>query len=197
MLIGLVLAAGPAQAAKVLRLSLNPLGAILDDGAIVQLSGGNAPLLLTGNSGVPNFGLSFTIPNDYKSDTPLILEIVWEAYETDCNFLLAPNLLYRSRPGEAADGGGASSGLIALEATTDFTLSGGRIQMAAPATEQESAKVRFEIGGDDEEFPSLDQGDGITFGIFRDDRGSEDSCTGELGISGISIVYEKGKVPKT
>jgi hypothetical protein len=54
----------------------------------------------------------------------------------------------------------------------------------------ETARVTFSITPTPDEFPTLRPGDAVNFGIFREDRVAEnDTCTEELGIAGISIVY--------
>jgi hypothetical protein len=170
------------------RLSLNPYAVVVAGGATLVLSGFDAPLRLP-NAGNPNFGTGFTIPNDYLPNGTLKVQILWETPSTGCDFHLLPNLLFRARTGQPRDFGNAVGGLSAVNASTPFTLSGGGgIIMAAPATAHETARVRFNIVPDND-FPTLQPGDAINFGFYRQSASVNDTCTGDLGIAGFSIVY--------
>lgn len=171
------------------RLSMNPYAVAVDGGAFLLLSGFDAPLRLP-NSGVPQFATGFTIPDDYVPDTPLKVRILWETPSTDCMVHLFPNLLFRARAGQPRDGGNAVGGLAAVNASTAFSLSGaGGIFMDAPATAHTTGRVNFNIVPTPGEFPSLMPGDAINVGFFRSSGSANDTCTGELGIAGISILY--------
>jgi hypothetical protein len=180
--------AGHAQA-DTNRLSLNPYAIAVEGGAFVMLSGFDAPLRLP-NSGTPHFATGFTIPADYVADTPLRIRILWETPSTGCDVHLFPNVLFRAGAGRPRDGGNAVGGLSAVNASTTFMLSGGgSIIMAAPATAHTTGRVTFRIEPTPGEFPSLRPGDAINFGLFRSAGSTADTCTGDLGIAGISVVY--------
>jgi hypothetical protein len=86
--------------------------------------------------------------------------------------------------------GAASGGLEAVNASTSFSLSGSGIVMEAPLAAHETARVKFKTIPTPGEFPTLQAGDAVNFGIFREDRDTaNDTCDQELGIAGISIVY--------
>ena len=180
--------AGHAQA-DTNRLSLNPYAIAVDGGAFVALSGFDAPLRLP-DSGAPRFATGFTIPSDYAADTPLRVRILWETPSTGCEVHLFPYVLFRAGAGQPRDGGNAVGGLSAVGASTTFTLSGGgSIIMAAPATAHTTGRVTFRIVPTPGEFPDLRPGDAINFGLFRSASSTADTCTGDLGIAGISVVY--------
>jgi hypothetical protein len=172
------------------RLSLSPSGALLGNGASLISSGFDAPLRLPAKGSTPNFTLGFTIPKDYAPNTPLKITILWETPDTGCTFFLRPNLLFRARAGHPRDFGAASGGLGAVNASTSFSLSGSGIVMEAPLAAHETAQVKFKTIPTPGEFPTLQAGDAVNFGIFREDRDTaNDTCDQELGIAGISIVY--------
>jgi hypothetical protein len=164
----------------------------MDGGASLIGSGYDGPIRLPANNAFPSFALGFTIPHDYVANADLIVEIVWETPATGCNFHLRPSFLFRARAGHPRDFGGASSGLNAVDATTTFTIGPGNAQqitMAAPATAHDGAKVRFRLFPVPGEFPTLQPGDAVDFGIARYDADPRDTCTQVLGVAGISIVY--------
>lgn len=173
------------------RLSLDPYEARLDDGASLILSGFDAPLRLPANQRTPNFAFGFTIPNDYTPNSAIRVVILWESPATHCDFFLRPNFLFRSRHGRPRDFGLAAGGIAPLRASTLFTVDGFGITMAAPDTAHQTASVRFAITPTPVEFPTLRQGDAINFGISRDDEDAADTCNDDLGIAGVSIVYNK------
>ena len=184
------------------RLSLNPYGALLSGGASFFLSGFDAPIRLPANGGTPALAIGFTLPHDFTGTDPLtagtndlvegslLVEILWETQATDCDFLLQTNFLYRARAGQPRDGGSASGDLDPVDATSPFRLNlAPGIVLTAPATPHETAKVRYLITSGSGDFPVLQAGDAVTFGIYREDLPA-DSCAEDLGIAGISIVYE-------
>jgi hypothetical protein len=181
---------------------LDPHAALLDQGAYFLVSGFDGPLRLPAIGsppGGPNFSLGFTIPDDYESNTPLKVVILWEGPSTGCDYALESNLLFRARDGESRDFGNVTAGFEPVSASTGFTLFhvGFAIAMQAPATAHQTASVVFEITPTPNEFPSLQGGDAINFGIFRpigehDSNGDPiDTCGDELGIAGVSILYQQ------
>jgi hypothetical protein len=192
--LGLLLSAPRDSSAQVItqRLSLNPYNTVLSNGAYLVSSGFDAPIRLPSNGSTPSFALGFTIPNDYIFNTAIVIEILWETPDSSCNFVLASNFLFRARDGHPGDGGGASGGLRPRFASTGFNINSSLITMAAPTTPHQTARVEFAIEPTPGEFDTLQAGDAINFGIFRLDMSASDTCSGELGIAGISILYESG-----
>lgn len=180
-----------SYAQEVVRLSLNPFGAHLDNGSSLIASGFDAPIRLPANQNLPGFALGFTIPNDYKPNTVLRIVILWESPATQCIFALRPSFLFRARDGQPSNFSDAAGGLTPLRASTAFSLAGDTITMAAPDIAHQTASVRFRITRTSVEFPTLRQGDAINFGIFRGDTQSGDTCNDDLGIAGVSIIYDK------
>ncbi len=173
--------------------SLNPYGAFLEGGAFLLRSGFDAPIRLPGAGEKPDFAFGFTLPFDYKSNTPVFADLLWEAPDSDCDFVLKSNFLYRARTGKDLDAGEPAGGFDPIWASTDFSLDpvARSITMAAPEDAHETARARFRIIPTEGEFPTLRPGDTMTFGVFRDDTLAEDSCPGDLGIAGVAILYEK------
>jgi hypothetical protein len=189
-----------ASGQELVRLSLDPYAARLENGASLISSGFDAPIRLPANQSTPSFALGFTIPNDYKPNTVIRVVILWESPATQCNFVLRPNFLFRARDAHPRGSGDASGGLTPVRASTPFIVTERTITMAAPDTAHQTASVRFRITTTPVEFPTLRQGDAVNFGIFRDTVGLPgsddidfpvDTCNDELGIAGISIVYNK------
>lgn len=184
------LAPGTVHAAIVIKsLSLNPYGALLSGGATALQSGYDGPIRLPANGSTPNLALGFVIPSDYIPNTALIIDVLFETPALDCNFELRPSFLFRARLGHPRDFGGASAGLEAAGASTPSTLTAGGIIMAAPGTAFDVGLVRFSIKPTPGEFQTLQPGDAVNFGIFREDRTNADSCRDTLGIAGISVNY--------
>lgn len=179
-----------AYAQERVRLSLDPYAALLEDGASL-ISGFNPPIRLPANVSTPNFSLGFTIPNDYKPNTPLALVILWASPATQCNFALRSNFLFLARAGSPRDGRrSVADGLDPVNASTSFSLiSPQTIVMAASATSRQTERVRFDITAAGFA-PTLQSGDAVDFGIFREDRSAADTCAQDLGIAGVSVVYQ-------
>lgn len=171
------------------RLSLDPYAALLDNGASLITSGFDAPIRFPASAITPAFALGFTIPNDYESNTALRLIILWESPAVQCNFVLRSSFLFRARADRARDFGAASAGLIPVNASTSFAVTGTAITVAAPATAHRTAQLRFDITPTPGEFPTLRSGDAVNFGIFRAGGDVDDTCADDFGIAGISIVY--------
>jgi len=151
----------------------------------------DAPIRLPANLSRPSYAQGFTIPNDYARNTALRVIILWESPATQCDFVLLPNILFRARAGQPRDFGGGAEGLVPVNASTSFTVTGNTITMAAPTTAHQTARVQFNITPTPGEFQTLQSGDAVNFGIFRDDLDTNDTCDEDLGIAGISIVYQK------
>lgn len=177
-----------AYAQERVRLSLDPYAALLGEGASLNF---NPPINLPANASTPNFSFGFTIPNDYRPNTPLALVMLWASPATQCNFALRSNFLFLARAGRPRDGRTfVSEGLDPVNASTPFSLtSPHRIVMAAPATSRQTERVRFDITAAGFA-PTLQSGDAVDFGIFREDDSAADTCAQDLGIAGVSVVYQ-------
>ena len=171
------------------RISINPYGVFLDGGAAIKMSGFEAPVRLPGNGGVPNISFGFSVPNDYIPTTPLIIELLWETTNTGCNFLFGTNFLFRAADGQNQDLGSPSGGFSPLDASTEFTVNEFTITTAAPDAAHQTALLRFQVLPTAGEFDSLLAGDAVNVSLGRLDRDANDSCEGDVGIAGISILY--------
>lgn len=171
------------------RLSIDPYSVHLDGGASILMSGFEAPVRLPANAGVPNISFGFTVPNDYVPNTPMTIELLWEAPNTHCSFVFGTNFIYRAGEGQSQDLGSASGGFRPLDASTEFKVTDFTITAAAPADVHKTAMLRFQITPTAGEFDSLLSGDAVDVSLGRLDKQETDTCGGDVGIAGISIVY--------
>ncbi|MBI1730391.1 hypothetical protein HY229_00660 [Candidatus Acetothermia bacterium] len=171
------------------RLSINPYSVHLDGGASILMSGFEAPVRLPANAGVPNISFGFTVPNDYVPNTPMTLELLWETPNTHCDFVFGSNFMYRAGEGQAQDLGSASGGFRPLDASTEFKVTDFTITVAAPADAHKTAMLRFQITPTAGEFDSLLSGDAVNVSLGRLDKQETDTCGGDVGMAGISVVY--------
>lgn len=170
-------AAAPTSVARFI--SLNPYGAFLDGGARLETGFGAFAGIRFPSSGVPSVAFGFTVPPDYVPGTSLIVRLVWHSPSTGCSISLRPNFISVARPGRThIVGPGASSGLDPVGGNT----------LVAPATANQSGAKDFLIRRPDG-VTDLQPGDSVIFGLFRAAGASDDTCTGELVIQGVSILY--------
>jgi hypothetical protein len=175
---------GPARAQR--RLSFNALGAQIDEKVTLQANG------TAGSVRVAKFGAwstSFVLPADYKPNTPLSLQAMFESRDRNCDFTVRDSFLFRSRPGSPTDTGNAAGGLRPVNASTPFDLVFADEIAVSTTAEDRAILVRFEITTD-EDVPSLSPGDGIGVGLHRT-LYSDDTCPGDIGLLGWSVVYQK------
>jgi hypothetical protein len=190
----------PAQLPGQARLSLDPFSAFSEDADPIVWNGVEPPVRLENSATRNDAAFAFVIPEDHRRKTPLVAELLWSAGATGCDFVLSPNFIFRSRAGRARDHALPTSsvvdGLTALDATTAFVLAGDDLRVAAPAAAQSVERIRFRIGGGGG-FPALRAGDAISFGIFRRQSAAADTCTVDLAVLGVSIVYERDPEART
>jgi len=161
-------------------ISLDPYGAYVDGGA--TFSDGFGP-----NSGLrlpdgvsSSFSLGFTVPPDYAAGTALIVRMVWHTPSTGCAITFRPNSIAIARPGRThIIGTGASDGLSVV----------GGVNLNAPATANSSQETRIEITSPVSGTP-LQPGDVIMFSMFRAGTVTTDTCTGNLVIQGMALLYQ-------
>lgn len=175
----------PAESSRptLKRLSLNPYGSQLDNGASFVFTAYRAPIVLP--EGRPAFYHGFTVPDDYKGG-PLVLELLVESEATACDFHLRHDILYQM----GVHSGNVTGDLRALGASSfPFSFpSVNSIRFDAPDTPDDTIKLRYEIIDG-----PFEPGDGIHFGLFRVAGGNDvlDTCELPLHVGGMSIVYNE------
>jgi hypothetical protein len=171
------------------RLSINPYGALLDAGAEFRMTGFEAPIRLPGEGGVPNFSFGFSLPNNYLPNSKIQVQVLWETGDTGCSFVFGSNFMYRAGEGQPQDSGSPSGGFRPLDASTPHEIDGFAMTVEAPEDAHETAMLRFEVRTTAGEFDSLLSGDAVNISLGRLDRDDGDTCDGDVGIGGISIIY--------
>lgn len=142
--------------------------------------GPHGGLRLPSTSAVPSFDYQFTIPPDYTTGGTLTVRIIWHTSSTDCQMFLRPNSISVARPGRAH--------IIGPFASTGLDGVGGDL-LQAPSTSNVTQQKTYTINSP-VPATALQPGDNVIFGLFRDLReGHEDTCTADLTIQGVSIVY--------
>lgn len=173
------------------RLSLNPYGSSLRNGAHFVQSAFDAPISLP-DEARSSFFHGFTIPENYTGG-PLTLELLVEGFDTGCTFVLSAGALFRMGVGEPRDFGDAVDGLEALDASSPHAISSDHraLGFAAADTPQGTVRVRFVMTDEGFSRP-LQPGDALNFGITRlalSALDHWDDCGTDLGIGGMSVVY--------
>ena len=187
---GMAILGSSVQSENTSRISINPYGVLLDGGAELTMGGFDAPVRLPSNGGVPNISFGYTTPNDYLPNSSMILEVLWETGDTECNALFGSNFMYRAGEGQAQDAGSPAGGFRPVGASTDNEIDDFVMIVASPEVAHETGMVRFEIRATPGEFDSLLAGDAVNLSFGRLDRESDDSCESDIGIAGLSIVYQ-------
>jgi len=156
-------------------LSINPYGTFIDGNAEFD-KGYNTTVgaqgLIFGNpnaGGLGSLHFAFTVPEDYAPGTQMVLRVLWRSDATLCVINLTNNSLYRS------PGNGGLTDLGALSRQSQMFASNNLLQTEV---------TLFNLNG----LGAIQAGDAISAGLFR--SGNDDSCSGDLHILGLSIVYE-------
>lgn len=159
-------------------LTLNPYSAIL--GGNATISGGfgfNAGIKFT-DVATSSFGLGFVIPPDYESGDPITVNLIWHTSSAACGIEFRPNSIAVARSGQThLTGGGASTGLSTIGGNT----------LTAPTTSNQSSLKQVSITAPDG--TALNPGDSVIFSMFRFSAHAADTCTGDLVVQGVSVMY--------
>lgn len=171
-------------------LTINPYESYPQNGAFVDTTGMQGPLVLPGNGGTPYVTFGFTVPADYKPGTAMSIVLLWESPETSaCTFDLATNLLFRAREGRSHLNGG-DLWFGTPTATTPTTGFIGDLVMEQPSPAGTTERGTFPIGpASGVEDADIRAGDAVVFGFFRRDKFGMDTCNGDLVISSVSVSY--------
>jgi hypothetical protein len=180
----------PAAQAATGRISLPVTGARLE--GIASVSPSSIGALSLPNVGAPGFSAGFTIPHDHQPNTPLIVAVLAEISDGGCNVTMRGSALQRARAGQARDLGSPNAGFEAVMATSSFSVSSPNRQdltFAAPAPARTAVRFQYQISPTPGEFPNLKAGDAVLFTLVRLADASTDTCTSDLRVANLSIVY--------
>ena len=166
------------------RSTLNAVAVAVEGPVLLFISGSDGNVQV-GLDGVVSTG--FVLPEDYKPNTAITLQLLIDSRSRNCSLTLAPASLNRSRVGSPRDFGAATGGLRALSASSPFVLAGDVISFSTGPTD-ETISVRFAITTD-ADVTTLNPGDGIQVGLFR--RAGTDTCPTTFGIAGWSANYQR------
>lgn len=161
-------------------ISLDPYGAYVEGAATFSQGFGPNSGLRLADGANGSFSLSFTLPPDYASGTPLTIRMVWHTPSTGCAIVFRPNSIAIARPGRNhIQGATASEGLSVVGGTT----------LNAPATANSSQATQIQIVSPVSGTP-LQAGDVIMFSMFRSGTEAQDTCTGNMVIQGMALQYQ-------
>lgn len=161
-------------------ISLDPYGAYVEGGATFSNGFGPYSGLNLPDGVSSSFSLGFTVPPDYATGTPLTVRMVWHTPATGCTISFRPNSIAVARPGRThIIGTGASDGLTVIGGTN----------LSAAATANGSQETRIEIVSPVSGEP-LQAGDVIMFSMFRAGAVAADTCTDNLAIQGMALLYQ-------
>jgi hypothetical protein len=163
----------PARLPVRLRdLSIDLFGVLPSEGVVMGTGGfGNTGLRIPDAGG--NFRFSFVVPQDLVG-SEMTLRVGWRTDNTSCAMSLLPNSLDRHRAGLGPPTGSSAAGLVGPAAT---------MQAGAVASVGYVAEYSIGPGGG---YPDLLPGDGLAVSLYR----GADTCTGELRIVSLSVVYD-------
>lgn len=134
--------------------------------------------LILPDSGLPKFAYGITLPPDYRPGTRLAVRLLWHTPSKDCKIDLRPNATAVSRPGVAHETvGNASAGLA------------GPGLLTAPSVAKQTSASTFVLTPPKAAVTPLKPGDAYQFGIYRRTDSADDTCSGPLHITGVSVRY--------
>jgi hypothetical protein len=159
-------------------MSLSPTAANMGNGTTFNDGAYGFGGMVLPDSGLPKFAYGITLPPDYRPGTRLAVRLLWHTPSTSCNIDLRPNATAVSRPGvQHQTVGNASAGLT------------GPSLLAAPATTKLTQATVFTLTPPKASVNPLKPGDAYQFGIYRRTDSANDTCSGPLHITGVSVRY--------
>lgn len=159
-------------------ITLSPTAADMGNGTTFNDGAYGFGGMILPDSGLPKFAYGITLPPDYKSGTTLRVRLLWHTPSTNCNVDLRPNATAVSRPGvQHQTVGNASAGLT------------GPGLLAAPATAKQTKVATFALTPPKASVNPLKPLDAYQFGIYRRTDSANDTCSGPLHITGVSVHY--------
>ena len=159
-------------------MSLSPTAAHMEGGTSYNDGAYGFGGMILPDTGVPSFAYAITLPPDYRPGTRLAVRVLWHTPSTDCSIDLRPNATAVSRPGvQHQTVGNASAGLI------------GPGLLAAPAVTKQTKATTFSLTPPKSSVDPLKPGDGYQFGIYRRTDSGNDTCSGPLHVTGVSVRY--------
>ncbi len=159
--------------------SIDPYGALLAEAAALDDgSYGNSGIVLP-EAGEATFSVGFVIPRNYQANRPVRIRLSWHTPGTNCAISLRPNFVDRTRANHPAPTGDAAGGLVPGNGSTALPTSNlanvGHLKTYILTADQ----------GFTEQLPS----DAIVIGFYRLPTDSEDTCSDDLIVSGIEVLY--------
>jgi hypothetical protein len=149
------------------------------DGAFFDTGWGPYAGMYLPDSGIPNFDFGFTLPPTYTAGTALTIRLVWHTSGTSGGISLEPNFISVSRPGRISiSGPSADQGLTAVGGNT----------LSVPSTPNQSEAKLYTIVSPDTAV-SLQPGDTVIFGLYRNAVAAGDTATSSLVVQGVSVTY--------
>lgn len=110
----------------------------------------------------------------------MTVRMVWHTPSTGCTISFRPNSIAVARPGQTH--------IIGTGVSTELSVVGGTTLNAA-TTANSSQETRIEIVSPVSSTP-LQPGDVIMFSMFRAGTTAADTCTGNMVIQGMALLYE-------
>ena len=157
---------------------LPPNEAFLDNGASFDDGAYGFGGMILPDANRPTFAYTFTVPKDYKPGTTLRVRVLWHSPSTSCTIDLRPNATAVSRPGvQHQTLGSASAGLT------------GPALLTAPATTKLTQVATYSLTPPKASVNPLKPLDAYQFGLFRATDSGNDTCTGALHVTGVSVHY--------
>lgn len=157
---------------------LSPYGSHRDGSATITDGFGPHSGLRLPDGSISSFAHGFVLPPDYITGNPITVDLIWHTSSINCGIVLAPNSIAVARIGQTH--------IMGQYATTGLTAIGGTT-LAAPSTVNLSGLKSYAITAPDGS--SLQAGDSIIFSLYRNFNNSNDTCSDELIIQGISVTY--------
>ena len=174
--------------ASALALTLSGAGTALAGTASIGLGGGSlagdggATLSIGGlilpNASAPRASITFILPRDYVTNTPVSLVGYFHTSATNCGAVLVTNFVLQRRPGVAVDGD-----------TGVFVPKNGSPVIDAPDTGAIPTQKTWVLspGGS---IKSMKKGDQFAIVLVRNPTDPDDTCEADLYLEAVDIRYE-------
>ncbi|MFN8446678.1 MAG: hypothetical protein U0175_38150 [Caldilineaceae bacterium] len=160
-------------------ISLQTEGAYLTTGATYSNGfGPNAGIHLA-DAANGSFYVGFTIPPDFTTGATLTARFLWHTSAASCQISFPGNAISVARPGRKH--------IVGQSTATGITVVGGT-KLFVPATANQTNQTLVTIVTPDGVTP-LQAGDSVIFSLFRSGTSTDDTCTADMVIQGISVTY--------
>ncbi len=133
--------------------------------------------------GDSQFGLNFTLPKDYKKNSPAVIRLQMLSSVTSCNMAFFPVITFRQH----------KAGILAI-ADGLVSIPAGLTTVAMPAIETKLVtreyKLKKPVNSAPPGFTGQKAGDLITLLFERDPALPADTCAGQLIIRDAKLIYQ-------